>query len=384
MHFGERGSIAWPINWNGASRAAEKADMILCLGSSLKVSFSLRGNLTVCPQVLRRYPWLWCMDRPAKQRPPLYIVNLQWTPKDSAATLKLNGRCDFVLAEVLKHLRMKLPEYLSYNDPLLSYATHLHEKEEHTTSRRTLIESRPVGVTQLSMEASVSPTGVITEVRVSNKFTSAKSEFSYMSSERQPSSSHLESSRAASPAPELPGSPQPSPGDSSYYPSSASSAASQAGGSAPASPTPRDQHNGHDSPAEAQTNGHCSNGLSNGARRASWGDSDAESQTKKPKIESPRDSDCDSDSDFDASQDQVNLLGSGSYPSPFPSPDHNYAISPVKLDPSEVRAETEQDVKEEEEQEEEEKENKVVKEEPKEEEGESQPSRYRVSFYFFC
>ena len=95
VHFGERGSIAWPINWNGASRAAEKADMILCLGSSLKV--------------LRRYPWLWCMDRPANKRPPLYIVNLQWTPKDSAATLKLNGRCDFVLAEVLKHLKMKLP-----------------------------------------------------------------------------------------------------------------------------------------------------------------------------------------------------------------------------------------------------------------------------------
>ena len=82
-----RGYFKWPINWDGASKAAEKADMILCLGSSLKV--------------LRRYPWLWCMDRPKKLRPPLYIVNLQWTPKDSAATLKLNGRCDEIMKKVM-------------------------------------------------------------------------------------------------------------------------------------------------------------------------------------------------------------------------------------------------------------------------------------------
>ena len=137
-------------------------------------------------QVLRRYPWLWCMDRPANKRPPLYIVNLQWTPKDATATLKINGRCDFVLAEVLANLNMKIPEYTPYNDPLLSFATHLHEKEEHTTSRRTLIESKPVGVTQLSMTAAVSPSGVITEVRVRDQFTTAKTEFQHMSSERPP------------------------------------------------------------------------------------------------------------------------------------------------------------------------------------------------------
>jgi len=303
VHFGERGSIAWPINWNGASRAAEKADMILCLGSSLKV--------------LRRYPWLWCMDRPVKQRPPLYIVNLQWTPKDAAATLKLNGRCDFVMAQVLKHLRMKLPEYTPYNDPLLSYATHLHEKEEHTTSRKTLIESRPVGVTQLSMEASVSPTGVITEVRVSNKFTTAKSEFSYMSSERQ------SCSRTASPPHSRTVSQLTSP-----------------------------------SPYTKKSQTVVKNGYSNGQQTEKGEDRGS----KKAKIESPLDSDCDSD-DFSKDLDNLSHLLGGPQNSPFPSPDHNYAISPVKTE-TEIKSETENIVKD-------------VKVEPKEEEDET-PSRYRL------
>ena len=87
---------------------------------------------------------------------------------------------------------MIFSEYTPYNDPLLSFATHLHEKEEHTTSRRTLIESKPVGVTQLSMQADVSPNGVITEVRVRNKFTTAKTEFQHLSSERKADSTEEE------------------------------------------------------------------------------------------------------------------------------------------------------------------------------------------------
>ena len=46
-------------------------------------------------QVLRRYPCLWNMQKPVKERPKLVIVNLQWTPKDDLAFLKINGKFDF-------------------------------------------------------------------------------------------------------------------------------------------------------------------------------------------------------------------------------------------------------------------------------------------------
>lgn len=124
VHFGERGRAAWPLNWAGALRHAAAADVVLCLGSSLKV--------------LRRYPRLWRMQCAPHARPALYIVNLQWTPKDAVAQLKINARCDDVMAQVARRLRLRVPRYSPRRDPLLSHAVPLHPAEAHTTRRPAL------------------------------------------------------------------------------------------------------------------------------------------------------------------------------------------------------------------------------------------------------
>ncbi|CAH3999546.1 unnamed protein product [Pieris brassicae] len=129
VHFGERGRAAWPLNWAGALRHANAADVVLCLGSSLKV--------------LRRYPRLWRMQRAPNARPALYIVNLQWTPKDSAAALKINARCDAVMAAVARRLRLNVPLYDSRADPLLAHAEPLAPPESHTTRRPPLTPPPP-------------------------------------------------------------------------------------------------------------------------------------------------------------------------------------------------------------------------------------------------
>ncbi|CAG4992262.1 unnamed protein product [Colias eurytheme] len=129
VHFGERGRAAWPLNWAGALRHAGAADVVLCLGSSLKV--------------LRRYPRLWRMQRAPSARPALYIVNLQWTPKDAVAALKINARCDAVMAQVARRLRLRVPRYDARADPLLAHAEPLAPPEAHTTRRPLL--TRPAG-----------------------------------------------------------------------------------------------------------------------------------------------------------------------------------------------------------------------------------------------
>lgn len=120
VHFGEKGKLEWPLNWEAAGQAAEKADLIICLGSSLKI--------------LRRYPCLW--PKKAQSKLKLVIVNLQWTPKDSQACLKINGKCDEVMQAVAKGMQLSVPEYKKSGDPLR--ILHNPLKPEEIISRNRL------------------------------------------------------------------------------------------------------------------------------------------------------------------------------------------------------------------------------------------------------
>ncbi|PAV55809.1 hypothetical protein WR25_07152 [Diploscapter pachys] len=91
VHFGELGKVPFPLNWEGITPLVPKADLIICLGTSL--------------QVLKSYKMLW---PDAGSHTKLVIVNLQWTPKDNIADIKIHGKCDVVLEKLAERLELDL------------------------------------------------------------------------------------------------------------------------------------------------------------------------------------------------------------------------------------------------------------------------------------
>ncbi|KAI2798238.1 NAD-dependent protein deacetylase sirtuin-7 [Blomia tropicalis] len=123
VHFGEKGKIKFPLNWEAASETAKKADLIICLGSSLKI--------------LRKYQCLWPKIK-NKNSNQLVIVNLQWTPKDSQATIKINAKCDFVMREIMTALDIPVSPYDRRKDAIFQMNIPLSPEEETTCNRTKL------------------------------------------------------------------------------------------------------------------------------------------------------------------------------------------------------------------------------------------------------
>jgi NAD-dependent deacetylase sirtuin 7 len=126
IHFGEKLRNGSPYNWDLAKEALRDAELIICFGSSLKV--------------LKHYSCLW----PKRKNLQLWIVNIQWTPKDTQAKVKINGYTDKVFELLIKYLNdnriknqriLKVEQYTFKNDPIFDLAVELDQNELHTTSK---------------------------------------------------------------------------------------------------------------------------------------------------------------------------------------------------------------------------------------------------------
>lgn len=127
IHFGEKLRDGSPYNWEEATDSVKQTELIVCLGTSLKV--------------LKHYACLW----PKKKSSNITIVSIQWTPKDKLAKLKINGYSDQVMKHVIENLQkkyrnLKVPEYSLRNDPIFKIAVKLKPHEIKTTTKPYMLD----------------------------------------------------------------------------------------------------------------------------------------------------------------------------------------------------------------------------------------------------
>lgn len=84
--------------------AAESAALSIVLGSSLRIEPAAS----------------MCVSTATEHGGQVVIVNLQRTPKDDVATLKINGRCDDVLRLVMQELGVRTPAFTRIHEVLVS------------------------------------------------------------------------------------------------------------------------------------------------------------------------------------------------------------------------------------------------------------------------
>ena len=78
-----------------AESEADRADVILCLGTSLQIK-------PICD----------LPTRATKRGGAFALVNLQKTPKDKHARVIAHARCDDVMRRVMHHLRLQVPPFI--------------------------------------------------------------------------------------------------------------------------------------------------------------------------------------------------------------------------------------------------------------------------------
>lgn len=140
VHFGEKGYLDYPLNWTTAIEMVSKADLLICLGSSLKV--------------LKNYPSLWPKKNDKKKKVRIAIVNLQWTPKDSQATIKINAKCDLVMEKLMNKLGVEVDQYDKDKDRLGELYSPLRPEEQTACRRYQLFSTNRIKTEIDSTEAS--------------------------------------------------------------------------------------------------------------------------------------------------------------------------------------------------------------------------------------